>query len=119
MTDKKEWINIISKLNNESSQILYLIFYLEKNNYIDYEQKIILKKFLLINPQTFLPLLNELKQTNNINKFYEALKYLFFDNKIKKDITESDDIYINKSKHLITISNDSINEEQTKDDIYK
>ena len=52
MTDKKEWIIILSKLNNDFSQLLYLIFYLEKNKVINYEQKINLKKLLLNNPQS-------------------------------------------------------------------
>ena len=116
MTDKKEWITVISKLNNEYSQILYLIFYLEKNNVINYEQKINLKKLLLINPQSLLPILDELKLTNNLFKFYESVTQLIPDEILKENINSSNNVYLNKSKHLITISNDSINEEITKDD---
>ena len=119
MTDENEWINNLEKLNNDFSQILYLIFYLEKNNIINYEQKIFLKKLLLKNQKLLLSLLKELKLTNDLLKFCESIIKLFPIENSEENLNENKDIYINKSKHLITISNDSWNEEITKDDNYK
>ena len=118
MTDENEneWINNLKKLNNEYSQMLYLIFYLEKNNYIYYEQKIFLKKLLLTNPQNILPLLNELKLTNNFLKFCESIIKLIPIENSKENFNETNDNYMNKSTHLITISNDSWIKEKTKED---
>ena len=116
MTDKKEWIIILSKLNNDFSQLLYLIFYLEKNKAINYEQKINLKKLLLSNPQSLIPFLKELKITNNLFKFTESVTILIPEEQIEEDKNSSNNIYLNKSKHLITISNDSLKDEITKDD---
>ena len=118
MTDENEneWMNNLKKLNNEYSQMLYLIFYLEKNNIIYYEQKIFLKKLLLTNPQNILPLLNELKLTNNFLKFCESIIKLIPIENTKENFNESNDNYMNKSTHLITISNDSWIKEKTKED---
>ena len=116
MTDKKEWIIILSKLNNDFSQLLYLIFYLEKNKVINYEQKINLKNLLLNNPQSLIPFLKKLKITNNLFKFTESVTKLIPEEQIEEDKNSSNNVYLNKSKHLITISNDSLNDEITKDD---
>ena len=114
MTDKKEWLDIISKLNNEFSQILYLISYLKEINLINNEQKIFLKKLLLINSQTLLSLLNDIKKTQNIEIFYKSvIKLIPEENKNDDDII---DISEHKEKHLISISSNSWNEEITKDE---
>ena len=109
MTDEKEWLDIISKLENQFSQILYMISYMEENDYISYEEKIFLKKLLLTNPESLINLLNELKETKDIELFYESIMDLIPENDINYD-----DIY--NKKHLITISNNTCNDEITKDD---
>ena len=109
MTDEQEWIDNISKLQNQFSQILYLILYLEENDYINYEEKIFLKKLLLTNPESLISLLNELKETKDIILFYESVMDLIPENNMNYD-----DIY--NKKHLITISSNSWNDEITKDD---
>ena len=99
-----------------TTQILYLITYLGNNDFINYEQKINLKKLLLTNPQYFFQLLKELKSSNNIFKFFKGVTKLIPDKNITDNIYESNIIMSNKSNHLITISNDSCNDEITKEE---
>ena len=118
MSDENEWIDNISKLYNECSRILYLIFYLKENNIINYEQKIALKHLVLKDYNIFTPLINELVETKNIELFtYTILKLINKDNEndIEKDIDEY--LKNNNNKHLITISSKSWNDENTKDEI--
>ena len=118
MSDENEWIDNISKLYNECSRILYLIFYLKENNIINYEQKIALKNLVLKDYKIFTPLINELVETKNIELFtYTILKLINKDNEnsIEKDIDEYSKN--NNDKHLITISSKSWNDENTKDEI--
>ena len=116
MTDKKEWLNIISKLNNDFSKMLYLISYLEEINLINNEQKIFLKKLLLINSNSLLSFLNDIKKNKSIEIFYEYVIKL-----ISEEDTNNEDlmnISEHKKKHLISISSNSWNEEITKDEYY-
>lgn len=118
MSDENEWIDNISKLYNECSRILYIIFYLKENNIINYEQKIALKHLVLKDYKIFTPLINELVETKNIELFtYTILKLINKDNEnnIEKDIDEY--LKNNNDKHLITISSKSWNDEKTKDEI--
>ena len=114
MADKEKWLNIISKLNNEFSQLLYIISYLEEINLINYEQKIFLKKLLLINPRSLISLLNKLKESENIQIFFEHISKLI----LKENTNDIEIINIDKhkEKHLISISSNSWNEEITKDE---
>ena len=116
MTDKKEWLNIISQLNNDFSKVLYLISFLEEINLINNEQKIFLKKLLLINPSPLISLLNKLKESENIQIFFEHISKLI----LKENTNDIEIINIDKhkEKHLISISSNSWNEEITKDDYY-
>ena len=116
MTDKKEWLNIISQLNNDFSKVLYLISYLKEINLINNEQKIFLKKLLLINSNSLLSLLNDINKNKNIEIFYESVLKL-----IPEEYTNNEElinISSHKKKHLISISSNSWNEEITKDDYY-
>ena len=118
MSDENEWIDNISKLYNECSRILYLIFYLEENNIINYEQKIALKHLVLKDYKIFTPLINELVETKNIELFTDTILKLINkdnENSIEKDIDEY--LKNNNDKHLITISSKSWNDEKTKDEI--
>ena len=111
MDDKNEWIEIISKLKNEFSQILYLIYYLYNINQINKDQKLFLKNLVLLNTSSIFILLNNLKKTKNINDFSISIKKLITETNIKNTKIE----YSNdekKSKHIITISNNnSVNED--------
>ena len=118
MSDENEWIDNISKLYNECSRILYLIFYLKENNIINYEQKIALKHLVLKDYKIFTPLINELVETKNIELFTDTILKLINkdnENSIEKDIDEY--LKNNNDKHLITISSKSWNDEKTKDEI--
>ena len=118
MSDENEWIDNISKLYNECSRILYLIFYLKENNIINYEQKIALKHLVLKDYKIFTPLINELVETKNIELFTDTILKLINkdnENNIEKDIDEY--LKNNNDKHLITISSKSWNDENTKDEI--
>ena len=48
MDNKNDWNANISKLKNESSQILYLIYYLYDINEINKDQKLFLKNLVLL-----------------------------------------------------------------------
>ena len=118
MSDENEWIDNISKLYNECTKILYLIFYLKENNIINYEQKIALKHLVLKDYKIFTPLINELVETKNIELFTDTILKLINkdnENNIEKDIDEY--LKNNNNKHLITISSKSWNDENTKDEI--
>ena len=118
MSDENELIDNISKLYNECSRILYLIFYLKENNIINYEQKIALKHLVLKDYKIFTPLINELVETKNIELFTDTILKLINkdnENNIEKDIDEY--LKNNNDKHLITISSKSWNDENTKDEI--
>ena len=118
MSDENEWIDNISKLYNECTKILYLIFYLKENNIINYEQKIALKHLVLKDYKIFNPLINELVETKNIELFTDTILKLINkdnENNIEKDIDEY--LKNNNDKHLITISSKSWNDEKTKDEI--
>ena len=118
MSDENEWIDNISKLYNECTKILYLIFYLKENNIINYEQKIALKHLVLKDYKIFNPLINELVETKNIELFTDTILKLINkdnENNIEKDIDEY--LKNNNNKHLITISSKSWNDENTKDEI--
>lgn len=114
MADKKKWLNVISKLNNEFSQLLYIISYLEEINLISYEQKIFLKKLLLINSGSLISLLSKLKKSENILIFFEFISKLI--PKENNNDIELINIDKHKEKHLISISSNSWNEEITKDE---
>ena len=76
MTEENEWKDKLSKLNNDFSQILYLINYLYYINRINKNQKLILKNLLLLETKPLFILLKNLKETKNINEFSISLKKL-------------------------------------------
>ena len=113
MSEENDWINNISKLKNDFSQILYLIYYLYENNLINKKQKLLLKKLVLLNNNTIFEILNNLKKTKNMNEFLIDIKKLITETNINETKIENFN-YDNKSKHLITIS--SYNEETNNED---
>ena len=114
MNDNNGFLSMLIKLNNEYSQILYLIAYLYENAQINYEQKIALKKLVLLNSKNIFSALKELKSSQNMEKFCENLMNLI-PNLYDKE-NQSANLSQNKAKHLISISSNSWNEEITKDD---
>ena len=119
MNEKKQWLNDISKLKNDFSQILYLIYYLYDMNEINKEQKLLLKNLLLLNKDSIFKLLQNLKLTHNIKDFSKSIKKLITEtniNNIQIEQTFRDNV---KAKHIITISNNSDNncDEEVIDDI--
>ena len=124
MNDKNEneWVNKISILKNEFSQILYLICYLYQINQINQDQKLFLKNLVLLNKASIFNLLNQVKKTKNLNEFSKSIKKLIAETNISntKINNPNDDNDTNRSKHLITISNntdENNNEEDGLDDI--
>ena len=124
MNDKNEneWVNKISILKNEFSQILYLICYLYQINQINQDQKLFLKNLVLLNKASIFNLLNQVKKTKNLNEFSKSIKKLIAETNISntKINNPNDDNDNNRSKHLITISNntdENNNEEVGLDDI--
>ena len=124
MNDKNEneWVNKISILKNEFSQILYLICYLYQINQINQDQKLFLKNLVLLNKASIFNLLNQVKKTKNLNEFSKSIKKLIAETNISntKINNPNDDNGNNRSKHLITISNntdENNNEEDGIDDI--
>ena len=124
MNDKNEneWLNKISILKNEFSQILYLICYLYQINQINQDQKLFLKNLVLLNKASIFNLLNQVKKTKNLNEFSKSIKKLITEANISntKINNLNDDNDNNRSKHLITISNntdENNNEEDGIDDI--
>lgn len=124
MNDKNEneWVNKISILKNEFSQILYLICYLYQINQINQDQKLFLKNLVLLNKASIFNLLNQVKKTKNLNEFSKSIKKLIAETNISntKINNPNDDNDNNRSKHLITISNntdENNNEEDGIDDI--
>ena len=114
MNDNNGILSMLIKLNNEYSQILYLIAYLYENAQINYEQKIELKKLVLLNSKNIFSALKELKSSQNMEKFCENLMNLIPNLSDKEN--QSANLSQNKAKHLISISSNSWNEEITKDD---
>ena len=124
MNDKNEneWVNKISILKNEFSQILYLICYLYQINQINQDQKLFLKNLVLLNKASIFNLLNQVKKTKNLNEFSKSIKKLIAETNISntKINNPNNDNDTNRSKHLITISNntdENNNEEDGLDDI--
>ena len=122
MNDKNEWVNKISILKNEFSQILYLICYLYQINQINQDQKLFLKNLVLLNKASIFNLLTQVKKTKNLNEFSKSIKKLITESNINntKINNLNDDNDNNRSKHLITISNntdENNNEEDGIDDI--
>ena len=124
MNDKNEneWVNKISILKNEFSQILYLICYLYQINQINQDQKLFLKNLVLLNKASIFNLLTQVKKTKNLNEFSKSIKKLITEANISntKINNLNDDNDNNRSKHLITISNntdENNNEEDGIDDI--
>ena len=119
MNEKKQWLNDISKLKNDFSQILYLIYYLYDMKEINKEQKLLLKNLLLLNKDSIFKSLQNLKLTHNIKDFSKSIKKLITEtniNNIQIEQTFRDNV---KAKHIITISNNSDNncDEEVIDDI--
>ena len=114
MNEKNEWIDNLSKLKNDFSQILYLIYYLHNINEINKDQKILLKNLVILNKYSIFNLLKNLKETKNIKQFSNSIKKLIAETNINNtEIKENYDT--NKSKHLITISNNSFDENNNED----
>ena len=114
MNEKNEWIDNLSKLKNDFSQILYLIYYLHNINEINKDQKILLKNLVILNKYSIFNLLKNLKETKNIKQFSNSIKKLIAETNINNtEIKENYDT--NKSKHLITISNNSFDENNNDD----
>ena len=116
MEDKKDWNDKISKLKNESSQILYLIYYLYDINEINKDQKLFLKNLVLLKNDSIFISLKNLKKTKNINNFLISMKKLFTDDSINNTRIEDSFRENNRSKHLITISNNSWNDENNNEE---
>ena len=119
MNEKKQWLNDISKLKNDFSQILYLIYYLYDMNEINKEQKLLLKNLLLLNKDSIFKSLQNLKLTHNIKDFSKSIKKLITQkniNNIQIEQTFRDNV---NAKHIITISNNSDNncDDEVIDDI--
>ena len=114
MNEKNEWIDNLSKLKNDFSQILYLIYYLHNIKEINKDQKILLKNLVILNKYSIFNLLKNLKETKNIKQFSNSIKKLIAETNINNtEIKENYDT--NKSKHLITISNNSFDENNNED----
>ena len=116
MDNKNDWNANISKLKNESSQILYLIYYLYDINEINKDQKLFLKNLVLLKNDSIFISLKNLKKTKNINNFLISMKKLFTDDSINNTRIEDSFRENNRSKHLITISNNSWNDENNNEE---
>ena len=116
MSEENEWINNMSKLKNDFSQILYLIYYLYKLNLINKEQKLLLKQLILLNKNAIFEILNDLKKTKKMDEFLIDIKKLITDTNINNTKIENSYSKNNKTKHLITIS--SNDEETNNEDIF-
>ena len=116
MSEENEWINNMSKLKNDFSQILYLIYYLYKLNLINKEQKLLLKQFVLLNKNEIFEIMNNLKKTKNMDEFLIDIKKLITETNINNTKIENSYSKNNKTKHLITIS--SNDEETNNEDIF-
>ena len=116
MDDKKDWNNNISKLKNETSQILYLIYYLYDKNEINKDQKLLLKNLVLFKNDSIFFLLNNLKKTKNLKDFSLSMKKLITEENINNTKIEDSYRENNKSKHLITISNNSWKDENNNEE---
>ena len=116
MDNKNDWNANISKLKNESSQILYLIYYLYDINEINKDQKLFLKNLVLLKNDSIFISLKNLKKTKNINNFLISMKKLFTDDSINNIRIEDSFRENNRSKHLITISNNSWNDENNNEE---
>ena len=114
MSEEKEWIDNMSKLKNDFSQILYLIYYLYKLNLINQEQKLLLKQLVLLNKNTFFEIMNNLKKTKNMDEFLIDIKKLITETNINNTKIENSYSNNKKTKHIITIS--SNNEETNNED---
>ena len=115
MNESNEWVDNLSKLKNDFSQILYLIYYLYDINEINKEQKLLLKNLVILNKNSIFNLLNNLKETKNIKQFSISIKKLAAETNINNTQIKEGGYESNKSKHLITISNNST-EEKNNDD---
>ena len=116
MSEENEWINNMSKLKNDFSQILYLIYYLYKLNLINKEQKLLLKQLILLNKNAIFEIMNDLKKTKNMDEFLIDIEKLITDTNINNTKIENSYSKNNKTKHLITIS--SNDEETNNEDIF-
>ena len=116
MDNKNDWNANISKFKNESSQILYLIYYLYDINEINKDQKLFLKNLVLLKNDSIFISLKNLKKTKNINNFLISMKKLFTDDSINNTRIEDSFRENNRSKHLITISNNSWNDENNNEE---
>ena len=76
MNESNDWIDNLSKLKNDFSQILYLIYYLYNTNEINKDQKLLLKNLVILNKNSIFNLLNNLKETKNIKQFSISIKKL-------------------------------------------
>ena len=114
MSEEKEWIDNMSKLKNDFSQILYLIYYLYKLNLINKEQKLLLKQFVLLNKNEIFEIMNNLKKTKNMDEFLIDIKKLITETNINNTKIENSYSNNKKTKHIITIS--SNNEETNNED---
>ena len=106
MNKENEWLENISKLKNDFSKILYIIYYLHNINEINKAQKILLKNLVLMNEESIFKLLKKLNETKNLKEFSKSIKTIITElnsnkNNIKEFLNTS-----NKTKHLITISSD-------------
>ena len=109
MNEKNQWFNDISKLKNDFSQILYLIYYLYDTNEINKEQKLLLKNLLLLNKDSIFKSLQNLKLTHNIKDFSKSIKKLITETNFNNNQIEQTFRGNGNAKHLITISNNSDN----------
>ena len=102
--------------------IHHQICYLYQINQINQDQKLFLKNLVLLNKASIFNLLTQVKKTKNLNEFSKSIKKLITEANISntKINNLNDDNDNNRSKHLITISNntdENNNEEDGIDDI--
>ena len=105
MNEKSQWFRDISKLKNDYSQILYLIYYLYNIKEINKEQKLLLKNLVLSNKDAIFKSLQNLKLTHNIKDFSTSIKKIISES--KNNDVEQAFIGKGKIKHLITISDNT------------
>ena len=115
MNESNDWVNNLSKLKNDYSQILYLIYYLYNTNEINKDQKLLLKNLVILNENSIFNLLNNLKETQNLTQFSFSIKKLVAETNINNTQIKEGGHENNKSKHLITISNNSLDEKNNDD----
>ena len=107
MNNENEWFETISKLNNDFSKILYIIYYLYNINEINKGQKMLLKNLVLMNEKSIFNLLEILKENKNIKEFSKSIKKIITELNINKTkIEESFNKNTYSAKHIISISND-------------